>query len=1443
MFVLIWATLLFSVRSNADTGASVGLRQFCEKGYCITFSEGEITAEAGLCVVIPCLFTTAYGFILQHIVWYKCEPSKQRCGDSDIIFNTNRNNEVQSGFKGRVSLLEPDVTEGNCSIIINDLTEFDSGSYQLRVNGFLYGREVGYTFYTRAIVSVKGLTQRPTVMIPPLTEGQQTTLTCTAPGLCSGSDPEITWMWGGAGENVSRITGNITAFKTEDLTAVTQRHSSTLTFNPSAKHHGTNVTCKVSFTNNITTEEAVTLNVTYVKEVKITGNTSVKEGEALSLICSVESFPPALITWTKYSDEMQNKTETILQNDTVTDLQNNTVTDLQNDTVTDLQNDTETFQKKSGMGTFSILNVTTADSGLYICTAKHMNNTLMRKVNVRVIYMRKLVITGDTTVEKGGALNLTCSVESFPPSHVTWTVRGSNTNLQSGPYSDLQKDTGSATLFISDVTAEHSGRYICTAQHQGTTVTTYADITVTWFSEILETSGCVVQSEVLTCVCISEGFPLPTIKWPLLKNHTEYSVVTTVSNHTVNSTATVTVKDHSTSVECVSSNTNGEAKENLTIRNDMSDQDDQISERQNIVSWPEVIIAFVIGVVLSAVLCCLANKCHRKKQRSSGNLDETLEVVTSQEYPLIDAGQAVEDDQTYYQEAAEEGGAVAAEKAASDLNGGPKDVEYASIDFSVMKKRSPREAAQKQETTETEYAEVKKTVKKKTEENGKEEGEVLEGKKEQAMIEEDEESKQYVSEEEEGEEMAVYSSVKDVMDEICGDSDIIFHTNKNNKKVQSGFKGRVSLLEPDVTEGNCSIIVNDLTESDSGSYQLRVNGLLYGREVGYIFYTRARVSVKGLTQRPTVMIPPLTEGQQTTLTCTAPGLCSGSDPEITWMWGGAGGTDSHTTGNITAFKTEDLTAVTQRHSSTLTLNPSAKHHGTEVTCKVSFTNNITTEETVTLNVTYVKEVEITGNTSVKEGEALSLICSVESFPPALITWTKYSDEMQNKTETILQNDTVTDLQNDTVTDLQNDTVTFLRKSGMDTFSILNVTTADSGLYICTAKHLNNTLMRKVNVTVIYMRKLVITGDTTVEKGGALNLTCSVESFPPSHVTWTVRGSNTNLQNGADSDLQKDTGSATLFISDVTAEHSGRYICTAQHLDTTVTTYADITVTWFSEILETSGCVVQSEVLTCVCISEGFPLPTIKWPLLKNHTEYSVVTTVSNHMVNSTVTVTVKDHSTSVECVSSNTNGEAKENLTIRNDMSDQDGQTSEVLKIVSRPEVIIAFVIGVVLSAVPCCLAKKCHRKKQKSSGNLEVVTSQEYPLIEAGQTVEDDQTYYQEAAEEGGAVAAEKATSDLNGGPKDVEYASIDFSVMKRRSPREAAKKQETTETEYAEIKKAVKKETEENDKEEGEVLEGKEEQAMIEEDEETKQYVSEEEEGEEMAVYSSVKDVMDEM
>ncbi|XP_063340975.1 sialic acid-binding Ig-like lectin 14, partial [Pelmatolapia mariae] len=439
----------------ALTGASVWGQQHCDRGYCVTLSERELTAEAGLCVVIPCSFTTADDFILKHIVWYKCEASKRSCSDDEIIFHSNKNTDkkAQSGFKGRVSCLEPDVSQNNCSIIINDLKESDSGSYQLRVTGVRDGTQDGFTFSQRVTVSVKGIEQKPTVMIPTLTEGQQATLTCTAPGLCSGSIPEITWTWRGAGGTESYITGNRTDYKTENLMALTQRHISTLTFNPSAEHHNTNVTCKIHFTGEATAEKTSGLNVNYKRKPQITGNTTVKEGDDLNLTCSVESFPPALTSWEKLSS-----------------------------------------------------------------------------------------------------------------------------------YKTLHKYTGSATLVVYNVTKEHSGQYICAAKYLNTTVTSDVNVTVTWFSKIQDGSGCVLQSEVLTCVCISEGFPLPAIKWPILKIHTEYLITTTVFNHTVNSTVSLPSKNHGNStVECVSNNGQGETRENLLICN----------------SFPEkhVLCNYVLGVV------------------------------------------------------------------------------------------------------------------------------------------------------------------------------------------------------------------------------------------------------------------------------------------------------------------------------------------------------------------------------------------------------------------------------------------------------------------------------------------------------------------------------------------------------------------------------------------------------------------------------------------------------------------------------------------------------------------------------------------------------------------------------------------------------------------------------------------------------------------------------
>ncbi|XP_035764048.1 sialic acid-binding Ig-like lectin 16 [Neolamprologus brichardi] len=633
MSVLILAALLSSVTcSSADISASAWGQQHCVSGYCVTLNEGEVTVEAGLCVVIPCSYRTGDGFTPKHIAWYKCEVSEPRCGDPIMIFHTNNSIKVQSGFKGRVSFLEPELSQNNCSIFINKLKQSDSGSYHLRVIGELNGKPDGFSFSPRVTVYVKGFKLKPTVMIPTLTEGQQATLTCTAPGLCSGSVPEITWTWRGAGGIESYITGNSTDYKTENLTDVTQSPVSTLTFNPSAKHHNTNVTCKVSFTGETITEETSTLNVNYYRKPQITGRTVVKEGDVLNLTCCIESFPPALIVW--------NTSNTNLHTGTYTDLHNNT-----------------------GSATHVIQNVTAEDSGQYICTAKHLDTTLTLYVDVTVTYKRRPLITGNTTVNEGEVLNLTCSVESIPPALIVWKKVSDNTNLRSGIHTHLHNDTGSATLFIPNVTAKDSGQYICAAKHLDTIVTVNVSVTVTWLSNIQNGSGCVLQSQVLTCVCIIEGFPLPTIQWLPLKNNTEYSVITAVSNDTVNSTVSLNVEKHGNiTLECVSNNGNEEAKEKFTIHNNSKKYEQPLDLSKG---YLKVIIAFLIGTLLTAVVCFLAQKYYRKKQKSSGNLHETLEMDRRQDDPQVYDGSLLEENQTL------------------NLNRGPKEVEYADTNLSL----------------------------------------------------------------------------------------------------------------------------------------------------------------------------------------------------------------------------------------------------------------------------------------------------------------------------------------------------------------------------------------------------------------------------------------------------------------------------------------------------------------------------------------------------------------------------------------------------------------------------------------------------------------------------------------------------------------------------------------------------------------------------------------
>ncbi|XP_067367058.1 sialic acid-binding Ig-like lectin 14 isoform X2 [Channa argus] len=256
MFFFKWATLLLAVWRHSAGTESPGENKLCQHGSCFNLSVAGQTAEAGLCVVIPCSFTTNEKHTAQHVAWYKCEGSEHTCNKS-LIFDSNKN-EPASEFKERVSMLEPDLSKKNCSITIRNLKKSDSGFYEVRVYGKFSGTKDDYMLSNKTNITVTDLRQKPTVTISSQKLGEQTTVTCTAPGLCSEPVPQITWKWRGNAENVFHDTVK----------------SSNLTFNLSAEHHGAQVTCKISFTGNMTTEETLTLNVTGMKETGITKQSS-----------------------------------------------------------------------------------------------------------------------------------------------------------------------------------------------------------------------------------------------------------------------------------------------------------------------------------------------------------------------------------------------------------------------------------------------------------------------------------------------------------------------------------------------------------------------------------------------------------------------------------------------------------------------------------------------------------------------------------------------------------------------------------------------------------------------------------------------------------------------------------------------------------------------------------------------------------------------------------------------------------------------------------------------------------------------------------------------------------------------------------------------------------------------------------------------------------------
>uniref|UniRef100_G3STB8 Ig-like domain-containing protein n=1 Tax=Loxodonta africana TaxID=9785 RepID=G3STB8_LOXAF len=255
----------------------------------------SVTVQEGLCILVPCsVFYPRRGWIDSDPArgyWFRNESNY--FSDAPVATN-DAGRKVREETKGRFHLVG-DPRDYNCSLDIRDARMADKGSYFFRI---VRGSYVLYNFnHYQLYVHVTALTQTPNIHIQgTLESGHPTNITCKVPWACKrGMPPTFFWI-GVAVTSLGSKTPN----------------SSELTFTPEPHHHGTNLTCRVTFPGaGVATESTIQLNVSYAPQnmtisvfwengtdfATISSSSNISSCQSLCLACVSSSNPPAWLSW------------------------------------------------------------------------------------------------------------------------------------------------------------------------------------------------------------------------------------------------------------------------------------------------------------------------------------------------------------------------------------------------------------------------------------------------------------------------------------------------------------------------------------------------------------------------------------------------------------------------------------------------------------------------------------------------------------------------------------------------------------------------------------------------------------------------------------------------------------------------------------------------------------------------------------------------------------------------------------------------------------------------------------------------------------------------------------------------------------------------------------------------------------------------------------------
>ncbi|XP_053867194.1 uncharacterized protein LOC128827366 [Malaclemys terrapin pileata] len=190
----------------------------------------RVTAQQGLCVLLPCNFTANFKSSgVAYKYWFLRDDK-----DTSPAVATTDPDRTPREPGGRIRLVGN--ASDDCSLLISDVRAGDRDRYYFRfVKGdFKYSYQV-----THPLVDVTELKEQPVLEIPEvLFSGQLVNVTCQAPGTCSGTPPHITWTGGfnytARNVSVTLANGSIS-------------YSSELSFTPAPGDDGKELICTVTY--------------------------------------------------------------------------------------------------------------------------------------------------------------------------------------------------------------------------------------------------------------------------------------------------------------------------------------------------------------------------------------------------------------------------------------------------------------------------------------------------------------------------------------------------------------------------------------------------------------------------------------------------------------------------------------------------------------------------------------------------------------------------------------------------------------------------------------------------------------------------------------------------------------------------------------------------------------------------------------------------------------------------------------------------------------------------------------------------------------------------------------------------------------------------------------------------------------------------------------------